>query len=1312
MLRLRGCPALSPFRRDRLLARLPGVRELHAELQHFVALDGDLDASERKVLAELLDYGPRAEREPVPRGEQVIIGPRLGTVSPWASKATDIARACGLTRVRRIERGVLYTLVSAAAGGEGPKLTSEQKGVLFDPMTQSSFESWEEVEKLFSHTPPRPCAEVGLMEEGREALVKANTRLGLALDSDEIDYLLACFWRLGRNPTDVELMMFAQANSEHCRHKIFRGRFHIDGVEQERSLFGMIQNTFEQSPAGVLSAYRDNAAVMVGSPGRRLLVSPLDLEYREHEEDVHVLMKCETHNHPTAISPFPGASTGSGGEIRDEAATGRGGKPKAGLTGFSVSNLRIPGFLQPWETEDYGRPAHIKSALDIMIDGPLGAAAFNNEFGRPGILGYFRTFEQSLPGPGGAERKGYHKPIMLAGGLGNVRPPLVQKAALTPGCPLVVMGGPALLIGLGGGAASSKDQGSNQAELDFASVQRDNPEMQRRCQEVIDQCVALGVESPIVSVHDVGAGGLANALPELVHDHGLGATIELRDVPSAEPGLSPLEIWCNEAQERFVLGIEPERYDLFCRIAERERCPVARVGFATAEPRLTVTDRHFDNVPIDLPLEVLFGNTPQLKRDVRRVARRKLQLGTEGIELREAAFRILCLPAVADKSFLITIGDRSVTGLISRDSMVGPWQVPVADAALTLTDYYGVSGEAMSLGERAPVALANPVAAARLAVAEALTNLASAGVSRLSDVKLSANWMAAAGQPGQDEALFDAVAAVGMELCPALGIAIPVGKDSLSMRTSWRDASHGDRSVVSPLSLVITAFAPVSDTRRALTPELDTELEDTELILIDLSFGQDRLGGSALAQVYERFGSDTPDLENPAQLAGFFEAIQLLNERGQLLAYHDRSDGGLFVTLCEMAFASHTGLDITLDITDGQVLGALFSEELGAVIQVRRADHAAVLAVLAAHGLPNHPPSAVRSIGRLRRDDRLVFRRGGTVLLDETRVALQQAWSETSHRLQTLRDNPDCARQEFERIADVDDPGMQPKVRGELGADGRAAFTTRSGASRSAGSEGERPSVAILREQGVNGQSEMAAAFHQAGFRCHDVHMSDLFAGRRKLDEFVGLAACGGFSYGDVLGAGQGWAKSILLNAQVREEFAAFFARPNTFSLAVCNGCQMLSSLKELIPGAAHFPRFVQNASERFEARLAMVRVEPTRSIFLRGMAGSELPVVVSHGEGRVELSAGATPEELDVEGRVALRFVDNVRGVTERYPANPNGSPGGITALSSADGRVLIAMPHPERVFRTAQLSWHPKGWGHYSPWMQLFDNARAWVK
>ena len=1301
MLRLRGCPALSPFRRDRLLERLPGVVALSAEYHYLAALSRELDPDERRRLGELVEEEPA---EPSPGGdpaasELVIVAPRLGTLSPWASKATDIARACGLGAVERIERALAYRLTFASAG---QKLDAEQRRVLHDPMTQSAYTSWQDLEALFSQGEPAPHRDVDVLGAGRAALEQANRELGLALDGDEIEYLAKSFAALGRNPTDVELMMFAQANSEHCRHKIFKGRFVIDGEPQERSLFGMIQNTFEQSPAGVLSAYRDNAAVMTASRGQRLLVSPHDGEWREHEEELPVLMKCETHNHPTAISPYPGASTGSGGEIRDEAATGRGGKPKAGLVGYSVSNLRIPGYLRPWESEDYGRPAHITSPLEIMIEGPLGAAGFNNEFGRPGIIGYFRTFEQSLPGAAGPERKGYHKPIMLAGGLGSVRPGLVKKGRVAPGCPLVVMGGPALLIGLGGGAASSRDQGANQAQLDFASVQRDNPEMQRRCQEVIDACIALGDESPIVSIHDVGAGGLANALPELVHDAELGGRIELREVPSAEPGLSPLELWCNEAQERFVLAIAPERYELFQRIAERERCPIARVGVATAEPHLTLSDRHFDNAPIDLPLEVLFGNTPRLTRDVRRAEPRRQAPSLDGIELRDAALRVLSLPTVADKTFLVTIGDRSVTGLICRDSMVGPWQVPVADAGVTLADYRGVNGEAMAIGERAPVALSSPAAAARLAVGEALTNLACAPVAKLSDVKLSANWMAAAGQPGQDEALFDAVRAVGMELCPALGIAIPVGKDSLSMRTSWRDGAGQPRSVTSPLSLVVSAFAPVDDVRRALTPELDTAAEGSELWLIDLGLGKARLGGSALLQVYERFSTETPDVDDAALLAGFFEAIQALSRRGVLRAYHDRSDGGLFVTLCEMAFASRAGLEVSIGA--GDALPTLFNEELGAVVQIQGADRAALLDELGRRGLGTQG-GALTLLGGLRRDERIVIRRAGQVIFDEPRAFLQQTWSETSRRMAALRDNPACVEQAFERISRAD-RGLSPKLSFQVDAEGRAP-----GRSAAVAASRERPKVAILRDQGVNSHSEMAAAFHQAGFQAHDVHMSDLFAGRRTLSDFVGIAACGGFSYGDVLGAGQGWAKSILLSASVREQFAAFFARPNTFTLAACNGCQMVATLRDLIPGAAHFPRFVQNTSERFEGRLSLVRVEATPSLFLDGMQGSLLPIAVAHGEGRTQAPPGGDLRALDQKGRAALRFVDHEGLPTERYPENPNGSPGGVTGVTSDDGRVLILMPHAERVFRTAQLSWHPREWGHYSPWMRLFDNARLWV-
>jgi phosphoribosylformylglycinamidine synthase len=1297
MLHLRGGPALSPFRRDQLLERLPNVSGVHAEYQYVVALARELSAHERALLGRMLDSdGPHEPRELA--GPLLFVGPRVGTISPWASKATDIAHGSGLGAVRRIERVIAFQLAGRA--GASPSSDPAVRRGLFDPMTQALFDTSAELAQLFSAVAPRPLGSIDVIGQGRDALVRADRELGLALDADEIDYLCKSFVELGRNPSDVELMMFAQANSEHCRHKIFKARYVIDGREQPHSLFGMIQNTFAKSPAGVLSAYRDNAAVIEGHVATRFAPAPDSGVYAESSEPAHIVLKCETHNHPTAISPYPGAATGSGGEIRDEAATGRGAKPKAGLVGFSVSNLRIPGALKPWEGDDFGKPAHIKSALEIMLDAPLGAAGFNNEFGRPAILGYFRSYEQALGDAPAGERRGYHKPIMLAGGVGNVRPELVEKGKVLAGALLVVMGGPALLIGLGGGAASSRQQSQSQAALDFASVQRDNPEMQRRCQEVIDRCNALGQDSPIISVHDVGAGGLSNALPELVHDQGLGGRFELREIPSDEPGLSPLEIWCNEAQERFVLAIDPARFERFRQLAERERCPIAVVGKATQEERLELFDRHFDNRPIDVPLALIFGNTPRMTREVKQSAPREAPLSRAGIELGEAVRRVLALPAVADKSFLVTIGDRTVGGLIHRDQMVGPWQVPVADCGVTLSDFRGVTGEAVALGERAPVALVSPAAAARLSVGEALTNLASAPVAALGQVKLSANWMAAAGHPGEDQALFEAVRTVGLELCPTLGIAVPVGKDSLSMRTTWRDERGEQRAVVAPLSLVITAVAPIADVTRSWTPELRTDQGDTALVLIDLGAGKDRLGGSALAQVYGRLGSDVPDLDDPSRLKALFAALVALRAGSLVLAYHDRSDGGLFACLCEMAFAAHCGLDVTLDGV-GDVLGALFSEELGAVIQVRRSELERVRALLVEHGLGRE---LVRVIAAPRRDDRVVVRQYNEELLNEPRAELQRIWSDTSQRMQALRDNPACAADQYERLREVDYPGLSASVPFELSPAGL-------GARRAPVTATERPAVAILREQGVNGQVEMAAAFHQAGFRCVDVHMSDLASGRVKLADVVGLAACGGFSYGDVLGAGQGWAKSILLNAGLSETFQGFFRRPDTFSLGVCNGCQMLSQLKALIPGAEHFPSFVQNTSERYEARLVLVRVEESSSVLFSGMQGAQLPIVVSHGEGRALLGSDQELAALDRSGTVALRFVDHRGQVTQRYPENPNGSPSGITAVASRDGRVTLMMPHPERVFRSAQFSWQPPGWGEHSPWLQLFYNARAWA-
>ncbi|NMQ19775.1 phosphoribosylformylglycinamidine synthase [Candidatus Competibacter phosphatis] len=1292
MLRFRGSPALSPFRLEKLLTalrrRVPVVTEIYAEFVHFV--DGRLITHDREVLDRLLQYGPTATQRHLTSEPTFLVVPRPGTLSPWSSKATDIARNCGLQHVRRIERGVAYYLESTRALTAGEQALL--KPLLHDRMTEAVLEPDDDPALLFAQAEPAPLASVDLLSGGRDALVVANRELGLALSEDEIDYLLDSFIRLERNPSDVELMMFAQANSEHCRHKIFNADWIIDGIAQDRSLFAMIRHTHERHPADVLSAYHDNAAVMTGFSAGRFFPDPADSQYRYHPEDVHILMKVETHNHPTAISPFPGAATGSGGEIRDEGATGRGAKPKAGLCGFSVSHLRIPDFAQPWE-RDYGKPDRIVSALDIMLEGPIGAAAFNNEFGRPNLAGYFRAFEED--GPDG-QRRGYHKPIMIAGGLGNIREPHVHKAELLPGAAIVALGGPALLIGLGGGAASSMATGSSHAELDFASVQRGNPEIQRRAQEVIDRCTALGTANPILSIHDVGAGGLSNAVPEIIHDAGRGGRFELRDVPNDDPGMSPMQIWCNEAQERYVLAIAAEGLETFRTLCERERCPYAVIGTATEAPRLTVEDRQFDNRPVDLPMNVLFGKPPKLLREVTHAPAASGALDLAGIELDEAAARVLRFPAVADKSFLITIGDRTVTGLVCRDQMVGPWQVPVSDVAVTATSFDADTGEAMAMGERAPLALLDAPASGRMAVGEALTNIAAARIDKLGDVKLSANWMAAAGHPGEDARLFDTVRAVGMELCPALGIAIPVGKDSLSMKTVW-DVAGESKSVVGPLSLIVSAFAPVQDLRRTLTPQLRTDRGDTDLILIDLGRGKNRLGGSALAQVYNQLGDCVPDVDKPEELAAFFAVIQELNATGRLLAYHDRSDGGLLAVLAEMMFAGGCGVTVLLDDLGEGLLPALFAEELGAVVQVRARDRGVVLGRLVAAGLGE----CSHVIGAPNGQDRLILRHAGETVFTTSRAELRRLWSETSYRLQALRDHPDCAREAFDAACDPADPGLNARLSFDPAEDVAAPFIA----------NGARPRMAILREQGVNGQIEMAAAFDRAGFAAVDVHMSDIMAGRVSLADFHGLVACGGFSYGDVLGAGEGWAKSILFNARAREQFAAFFARPDSFALGVCNGCQMLSNLHELIGGTEPWPRFVRNRVEQFEARLSLVEVLPSPSLFLRGMEGSRLPVAVAHGEGRAEFRDTGGADAALAAGLVALRFVDHHGKPAESYPANPNGSPGGITGLTSRDGRFTILMPHPERLFRTAQYSWHPDGWSEDGPWLRLFRNARRWL-
>jgi len=1294
MLSFSGGPALTPFRCQQLLTALtaaaPRVRSFTATYRYFVDVTQETPELRRR-LSELL---PLAAEESDNAGRLLVVVTRLGTLSPWASKATDIARSCGLSEVRCIERGVVYRLAGELTDAEVRAVAP----LLHDRMTESVLATVADAVHLFRRDPPRRLTRVAVLDEGRGALVRANVKLGLALDDEEIDYLAASFSALRRDPTDVELMMFAQANSEHCRHKIFKADFIVDGVPQPRSLFRMIQNTHERSPEGTLSAYKDNAAVARGYPARRFFPNPASGRYEAVEEDTALVVKCETHNHPTAISPRPGASTGSGGEIRDEGATGRGAKPKAGVTGFTVSHLRIPEFVQPWETPGVGKPDRIASALDIMLDGPLGGAAFNNEFGRPGVLGYFRTFEQPVETASGSEWRGYHKPIMLAGGVGNVRPMHVEKRRFRPDAVVVVLGGPALLIGLGGGAASSMAAGTSHADLDFASVQRDNPEMERRCQEVIDRASALGDRTPILSIHDVGAGGLSNAIPELLHDAGCGGLLELRDVPNAEPGMSPLEIWCNEAQERYVLAVEPDRLDVLRELCERERCPMAVLGRATNDGRLVVTDRELGDTPIDLPLSLLFGNAPKLTRRVSRRSLTALPFDAESVSLTDAAYRVLHLPCVAAKDFLVTIGDRTVSGLISRDSMVGPYQVPVADAAVTLADYVGYTGEAIAMGERSPVAVLDAAASARLAVGEALLNLAAAPVDALTDVKLSANWMAAAGHPGEDAALFDAVHAVGMELCPALGVSIPVGKDSLSMRVVW---DEGKSSVTAPVSLVITAFARVRDVRQALTPELRLDAGETDLVLVDLGSGRARLGASALAQVYGALGDTPPDLEEPKHLRAAFESIAELRSAGLVLAYHDRSDGGLFATLCEMAFASGSGLTVRLDDTAPDAVSALFAEELGAVLQVRRADTERVLATFERRGLKRGKGRELHVIGAPADTGKVRLDYGGRVALDEELLKLRRAWSETTFRLQSLRDNSECAREAYEGTDDLAAVRLAPAVTFDIDENPARALVA---------SVTERPRVAVLREQGVNGQVEMAAAFTQAGFDAVDVHMSDVLAGRVSLERFRGLVACGGFSYGDVLGAGQGWARSILLHARAREALGQFFARKDAFALGVCNGCQALSALKALIPGAESWPAFERNLSEQFEARELQVKVPRSPSIFFSGMEGSVLPIPVAHGEGRAVFGPGAL-EACEKAGLVALQFADGRGQPAARYPQNPNGSTGAITGLTTPDGRVTIVMPHPERAFRTAQHSWHPPAWGERGPLSRMFDNARAWV-
>jgi len=1285
-----GGNALSPFRAAALLERLhravPTVTGVSARHVHWVASEQPLDEATAATVTKLLTYGPPdAGAASGAHLATVVVAPRLGTLSPWASKATDIAHNCGVD-IRRVERVTEYLVAT------DEPLTEEQWGaladLLHDRMTEAALPTRADAAALFDEREAEPMERVDVLGRGREAIVEADTAYGLALSDDEVDYLVDAFTGLGRNPSDVELMMFAQANSEHCRHKIFNADFVVDGVVQTRSLFGMIRHTEAVAGEGTVVAYKDNASVMVG--GRRVRWMPEAADgpsrYAGREGDVHVLMKVETHNHPTAISPFPGAATGAGGEIRDEGATGRGSAPKAGLTGFAVSNLHLPGLEEPWESEKYGAPAHIASPLEIMLDGPIGAAAFNNEFGRPGLGGFFRVYEQTVDGV----RRGFHKPIMSAGGLGTISADMTEKIVFPAGTLLVQIGGPGMRIGMGGGAASSMAAGANAAELDFDSVQRGNPEIERRAQEVINHCWGLGDDNPVLAIHDVGAGGLSNAFPELVDGAGLGARFDLSAVPLEESGLAPKEAWCNESQERYVLALAPDSLPLFASLCERERCPYAVVGVARDDGRLVLADGPDDladeDRAIDMPMEVLLGKPPKMVRDVTRVERDPGTLDLTGLDLKDAAYAVLRHPTVASKRFLVTIADRTVGGLTHRDQMVGPWQVPVADVAVTLADHVGFAGEAMATGERMPVASVDAPASGRMAVGEALTNLLAAPLSSLTGVKLSCNWMAACGEDGEDAALFDTVEAVAMQLLPELGVSVPVGKDSLSMRTRWTDAATGEaRQVTSPVSLVVTAFASLPDVRGSWTPQLRP---GDVLVLVDLGAGRDRLGGSILGQVQGEFGGPVPDLDDPQRLLSLVAALADLRSRSVEVTYHDRSDGGLWAAVCEMAFAGAVGVEL-----DVPSVAALFAEELGAVLGVPAARTAEVLQVFASHGLGD----VVTVVGGTASGRVVRVSVAGDGVLEEPVRDLAQAWDEVSWRIATLRDNPECAAQEHEAFGADGDPGLVVAPTFDPTDDVAARYVNL----------GARPKVAILREQGVNSHVETAFAFDRAGFDTYDVHMTDLQAGRFDLADVVGLVACGGFSYGDTLGAGEGWARSVLFNEALTQGFHDFFHRGDTFGLGICNGCQMFAALADLIPGADAWPRFTRNASEQYEARLSMVEVVESPSIFTAGMAGSRLPIAVAHGEGFADFSSRG---DADAVARVA-RFVDSHGAVASRYPANPNGSPDGLTAVTTPDGRFTAMMPHPERVARNAQLSWTSEPVEAESPWLRMFRNARVWV-
>ena len=1292
-----GPASHSPFKLESLLRRLQSIDQniddLGARFIHLIDSKNDPDEEQDRILDSILEYGPDWPFG-TDEGFKVFTLPRFGTTSPWSSKATDIAKVCGLTSIEKIERGVVFTL---ALKDKDSAPSKEAIEMLYDRMTEVVITDLKQAKEIFSSLEPQPFSDVDILSDGKKALETANIELGLALNNDEIDYLLEQFTKLNRNPTDAELMMFAQANSEHCRHKVFNADWVIDGVDKERSLFQMIKNTYEASSRNVLSAYKDNAAVIGGHKADWFLPHLDDQKYGRFHDEIHTMMKVETHNHPTAISPYPGAATGSGGEIRDEAATGRGAMPKAGLTGFSVSHLFIPGDLQSWE-KTIGKPDHIASALDIMLDGPIGGAAYNNEFGRPNILGYFRTFEEENKEESNTSW-GFHKPIMIVGGMGNISDSSVKKNDIDPGSLIIVLGGPAMLIGLGGGSASSLNAGSSDSELDFASVQRDNAELERRAQEVITRCFAMGVQNkednanPIILIHDVGAGGLSNAIPEVADHSKMSADINLRDIDNAEPGMSPLEIWCNEAQERYVLSIHPDDLEVFDQVCKRERCPYAVVGEVATHGNLRLKDEVYDNYPIDMPMDVLFGKPPKTKLEITSEQKSIIDDGLKGIDIEEAALKILRFPTVADKTFLIHIGDRTVGGLVSQDQFVGPWQVPVSDVAVTLKDHFGVQGEAMAMGERSPIAVHNAAASGRIAVGEAITNILSAPIGDIADIKLSANWMSSIMTDRLKQDLYETVEAISVDFCSKIGITIPVGKDSLSMQTSWVNEEKQYKNTA-PLSLVISAFSPIDDVNNVITPQLKDKSESI-LLLIDLGQGQNRMGGSCLSQIYNRSLGETPDIENPEVLKKFFNAITKLKSRMLIQAYHDRSDGGLFACVSEMAFAGNMGLDLSLEATNQEeLLKLLFSEELGCVIQIQNGDLDDVLDILNEASLSN----SIYPIGTVVKDKQISIKNNEFNHSFDLKT-LRQAWSRMSYEMQKLRDNPETAEEGFKKILDVNDPGLNPKIKfGPTQIDYKRLTKS-------------SPKVAILRDQGVNSQIEMAVAFNKAGFNAYDIHMTDILNGQVNLDQYIGLVVCGGFSYGDVLGAGGGWAKSVLFNENAQNQFKTFFHREETFSLGICNGCQMMSQLKDLIPGANHWPRFVRNLSEQFEARLNMVEVLESNSIFLNGMEGSMIPIATSHGEGRVQYSNDGDMNALIEASGVTIRYVDNFGQPAINYPDNPNGSESGFAGFCSEDGRSTIMMPHPERVMRTEQFSWCPDDWKDHGPWARFFVNARDWI-